>query len=82
MLERDAATTACVILEPTVQGAAIEIVLTNGLDSVKIELPTAKLIPESPSIESAGAEIRLPETWMATTGTSTPGWKVTVTNTP
>jgi hypothetical protein len=62
--------------------AAIEIVLTNGLDSVKIELPTAKLIPESPSIESAGAEIRLPETWMATTGTSTPGWKVTVTNTP
>jgi len=39
--------------------------ITNGEDTVQINLPNAVLIPESPSIEGALEEIRLPMTWEA-----------------
>jgi hypothetical protein len=39
--------------------------ITNGSDSLTINIPNAVLIPESPSIEGAMEEIRLPMTWEA-----------------
>jgi hypothetical protein len=39
--------------------------ITNGSDSLTFNLPNAVLIPESPPIEGALEEIRLPMTWEA-----------------
>ena len=46
-------------------GVDHSLAITNGEDTVEINLPNAILIPESPSIEGALEEIRLPMTWEA-----------------
>lgn len=46
-------------------GAAIELKITSGGDSLTINIPKGVLNPESPSIEGALEEIRLPMTWEA-----------------
>lgn len=46
-------------------GAAQELVFLNADDTVTINIPKGVLNPESPSIEGAKTEIRLPMTWEA-----------------
>jgi hypothetical protein len=58
--------------------------LTNGEDTVQINLPNTVLIPESPSIEGALEEIRLPMTWEAHRvggGSPVAAFNIVVTNT-
>lgn len=45
------------------QGRAILLGLTNGVDTVVINMPKAKLNPKAPSIETVSEPIRLPMTW-------------------
>jgi hypothetical protein len=52
-------------------GVAIELKIISGVDSLTINIPKAVLNPESPSIEGALEEIRLPMTWEAKRQTST-----------
>lgn len=46
-------------------GVALVLAVTNGTDTMTINIPKGVLIPESPSIEGALEEIRLPHTWEA-----------------
>lgn len=62
-------------------GVQQELVLTNGTDTMTINFPKAILNPESPSIEGALEEIRLPMTWEAHRQTSTPAFNIVLTNT-
>lgn len=62
-------------------GVQQELVITNGGDSLTINFPKAILNPESPSIEGALEEIRLPMTWEAHRQTSTPAFNIVLTNT-
>lgn len=62
-------------------GVQQELILTNGTDTMTINFPKAILNPESPSIEGALEEIRLPMTWEAHRQTSTPAFNIVLTNT-
>jgi hypothetical protein len=55
--------------------------ITNGDDTVTINIPNAVLIPESPSIEGALEEIRLPMTWEAHRTASTAAFNIVLVNT-
>lgn len=46
-------------------GREVILTLTNGIDTIAIELAKAKLNPKGPSIEDLSAPIRLPLTWEA-----------------
>jgi hypothetical protein len=46
-------------------GTDHSLAVTNGEDTVEINLPNTVFIPESPAIEGALEEIRLPMTWEA-----------------
>lgn len=54
--------------------------VTNGEDTVQINLPNTVFIPESPSIEGALEEIRLPMTWEAHRTAATAAFNIVVTN--
>lgn len=62
-------------------GVALALVLTNGTDTVTINLPKAVLNPESPSIEGALEEIRLPQTWEAHRQSAVAAFNIVLTNT-
>jgi hypothetical protein len=49
----------------SVAGVQQELIITNGADSLTFNIPKGILVPESPSIEGALEEIRLPMTWEA-----------------
>ena len=61
-------------------GVQQELVLTNGTDTMTINFPKAILNPESPSIEGALEEIRLPMTWEAHRQTATEAFNIVLTN--
>lgn len=67
--------------DSTVSGNDHALVLTNGTDTVTINLPNAVLVPEGPSIEGSLEEIRLPMTWEAHRTSATPGFNVVLVNT-
>lgn len=62
-------------------GYAIALALTNGTDTMTINFPKGVLNPESPSIEGALEEIRLPQTWEAHRQSATAGFNIVLTNT-
>jgi hypothetical protein len=62
-------------------GVQQELVLTNGTDTMTINIPKAVLNPESPSIEGALEEIRLPMTWEAHRQTATAAFNIVLTDT-
>ena len=62
-------------------GVQQELVITNGGDSLTINIPKAILNPESPSIEGALEEIRLPMTWEAHRQSSTAAFNLVLVNT-
>jgi hypothetical protein len=65
----------------TTVGVALALVLTNGTDTMTINLPKAVLNPESPSIEGALEEIRLPQTWEAHRQSAVAAFNIVLTNT-
>lgn len=63
-----------------VAGVDHSLAITNGEDTVEINLPNTVLIPESPSIEGSLEEIRLPMTWEAHRTAATAAFNIVVTN--
>jgi len=60
----------------TATGVQQELVITNGGDSFTINIPKGILNPESPSIEGALEEVRLPMTWEAHRQESTAAFNI------
>lgn len=58
-----------------------EVTLTNGDDTVAINIPNGVFIPQSPSIEGALEEIRLEMTWEAHRTASVAAFNIVLTNT-
>jgi hypothetical protein len=65
----------------SVAGVQQQLTLTNGTDTIVINIPKAILNPESPSIAGALEEIRLPMTWEAKRQSATAAFNVVLTNT-
>lgn len=66
--------------DSTVAGNDHALVLTNGSDTVTINIPNGVLIPEGPSIEGSLEEIRLPMTWEAHRTSATAAFNIVLTN--
>lgn len=64
----------------TTSGTALALSIDNGPDSLTINFPNSVLNPESPSIEGAMEEIRLPMTWEAHRDASTAAFNVVLVN--
>jgi hypothetical protein len=67
--------------DSTAAGIDHVLTVTNGGDSLTINMPNAILVPEAPSIEGALEEIRLPMTWEAHRTASVAGFNLVLVNT-
>ncbi len=61
-------------------GVQQQLTITNGEDTLEFNIPKAVLNPESPSIEGALEEIRLPMTWEAHRQSATAAFNFVLTN--
>lgn len=64
----------------SVAGAAHVLAVTNGSDTLTINMPKAIYNPESPSIEGSLTEIRLPMTWEAHRQAATAAFNLVLVN--
>lgn len=62
-------------------GVVLQLAITNGGDSLTINIPKGVLNPESPSIEGALEEIRLSQTWEAHRQSATAAFNLVLVNT-
>jgi hypothetical protein len=67
--------------DSTAAGVDHVLAITNGTDSLTINIPNAIFVPEAPSIEGALEEIRLPMTWEAHRTAAVAGFNLVLVNT-
>lgn len=65
----------------SVAGVQQELIISNGTDTVTINIPKAVQNPQSPSIAGALEEIRLPMTWEAHRQSATAAFNIVLANT-